>query len=838
MSFIGLLNRVGSPTARDLSPAGGGYLSRLISRFVPASLLVLGLLSFTSAQVAVLTSHHDNARTGANTSEVLLKPSNISKDNFGKLFTYPLDYQSLAQPLYVPNVNIPGKGVHNVVYVATMADTVYAFDAESNAGPNAAPLWQRNFTDPANGITTASGSFLPCTSDENHGPGFTQEGIVGTPAIDTDSNTIYFVAKILDNGTVRHRLYALDLGSGEDKPGSPMAITATITSDAGRTVDFNSLHQKNRPGLLLMNGIVYIAFGSNYCNDTNHSWVLGYDASTLQQTSVFNTNPDHGLTSIWQAGGGLAADADGFIYPLTSEGNFDIDAGGQGYPHAVLKLDGDLNLVDFFIPGSVAFLNARDLDLSGCSPLVLPDQGGPFPHVIVASGKEGTIYVLNRDDLGRYAPNDPQIMQELVGAVGSMRGAPAYWNGRIYFSAKADFLKVFSVSGGMLSTAPIVQTPLKLTGAHAPSISADGNNDGLVWEINSGQLYVYDALTLKMLYNSHLVARDNLPVISHFVTQTVANGRVYVATRTTLEVFGLRHFMSVVSGGGQSALAHTTLAQPIRVQAVEAYTNAPSVGATITFSDGNKGGSFDPPVATTDSTGFVTTSYTTPTKAGTYTLTATSPGFGDLKFSATATTGPPTKMINGGGPGQTAPAGTVLPIQLAVIVKDANNNGVAGVTVTFDDAGAGGVLTPSTLVTDSTGKARVSYRLPNLPGKYTISASSTGLITFKFKETAVVGAPANVAIVSGDNQTGNVNSPLPQPLAVKVTDQVGNGVSGVDVTFDDGGTGGLFSGNPVATDATGTAQDVYTLPGVAGPVTINASATGVASPAVFTETAQ
>ncbi len=334
-------------------------------------LLVFGLLSMASAQTAVTTSHDNNARTGANTNEFLLTPGNIDKNNFGRLFTYPLDYQALAQPLYVPNVTIPGKGVHNVVYVATMADSVYAYDAESNAGANADPLWQVNFTDPANGVTTASGAFLPCSSGgESKGPGFTQEGIVATPTIDPDTNTMYVVAKILDNGTVRHQLRAIDLGTGQDRPGSPVTISATVTSNAGAVVNFNSLHQLNRPGLLLVNGIVYLAFGSNYCNDGNYSWVLGYDASTLQQTGVFNANPDHGLTSIWQAGGGLAADDDGFIYPVTSEGNFDVANGGQGYTHAVLKLSSDLQLVDWFIPGAVAYLNAHDLDLSGGAPLI------------------------------------------------------------------------------------------------------------------------------------------------------------------------------------------------------------------------------------------------------------------------------------------------------------------------------------------------------------------------------------------------------------------------------------------------------------------------------------
>jgi hypothetical protein len=715
--------------------AGSGSGPRSATRLLGASLLVLGLTSFASAQSAFPTSHGDNARTGANTNEVLLTPGNIDKNNFGRLFSYPLDYQSLAQPLYVPNVNIPGKGSHNVVYVATMADTVYAFDAESNAGPNASPLWKVNFTDPANGITTASGPFLPCATTEDRGPGFTQEGIVSTPAIDTNTNTIYVVAKTLENGTVRHKLHALDLGSGHEKPGSPVTISATTTSNAGRVVNFNSLHQKNRPGLLLLNGIVYLAFGSNYCNDGNHSWVLGYDATTLQQTGVFNTNPDHGLTSIWQAGGGLAAD-DQYLYPVSSEGNFDVDIGGQGYTHTVLKLSRDLELVDFFIPGSVTYLNDHDLDLSGCSPVILPDQDGPFPHVIVVTGKQGVIYVLNRDTLGRYAPNDSQIIQELVGVLGSMRGAPAYWNGRVYFSAKADRMKVFSVSGGMLSPTPIAQTSLILTGAHAPSISAHGNSNGIVWVFNGGDLYAYDAISLKMLYNSKQMARDNLPQLSHFVTQTVVNGRVYMATRTTLEVFGLRHFMSLSAGGNQSAVVNTALPVPIQVQAVQAYTNAPFPGVTITFSDGGKGGVFNPASAVTNSRGVVTTSYTLPQKAGTYKLTASATDFGDLTTTATALAGTPVQMTTAGGNHQYGLAGSVLPLPLTAKVLDAYKNGVPGITVTFDDGGKGGVLTPTSAVTDATGKARTTYQLPNVVGKVLVNASSSGLTTIRFGETA------------------------------------------------------------------------------------------------------
>ncbi len=704
-----------------------------ILRSLAVGLLTLAMISLATAQAPFPTSLGDNARTAASTNEILLNPGNVNKNDFGHLFNFPTDYVAQAQPLYVPNIDIPGKGVHNVVYVVTMKDTVYAFDAESNTGDNALPLWQVNFTDPPNGITTASGGNLPCGSEG----GFIEEGIVSTPAIDVTTSTMYLVAKTVENNIVVHKLHALDLATGQEKLGGPVVLSATSTSNAGHVTVFNSLHQKNRPGILLQNGIVYLGFGSNGCNDNNTGWVLAYDATTLQQTGSFNTNPDYGLTSIWQSGGGLAGDADGYVYPLTSEGKFDVDIGGQGYTEAILKLSpSSVDLADFFIPADVAFINAHDLDLSGGSPLVLPDQDGPYPHVLVAAGKQGTIYVVNRDSLGMYAPNDSQIIQELAGVISQVRGGPAYWNGWLYYAPKGDFLKAFAVSGGMLSPAPVFQTTAKITGAHTPAVSANGNTNGIVWVINGGGLFAYDALSLKLLYSSKQVATDALPPVGHFATQTVANGRVYIATQNSLEVYGLRHYMSIVSGGGQSGTVFTALSQPIQVQAVQAYSNIPYVGATVTFSDGGKGGIFNPPNAITDASGTATTTYTLPKKAGTYTLTASSAGFSNLTTPATALPGPPVLIVSGGGNKQFGPAGSVLPVPLAAKVQDAYANGIPGITVTFDDGGKGGVLTPTTAVTDAAGKAWTTYQLPSIPGTYKVGASTPGLKTFKFIETA------------------------------------------------------------------------------------------------------
>src|ERR1700682_5265034 len=265
-------------------------------------------LSSSFAQLPFATSRADNNRSGANTNETLLAPSNVNKNSFGRLFNFPVDYVVIAQPLYMPNVNIPGQGTHNVIYVVTEMDSVYAIDADTGS-----QLWYASML---NGGTTASGKYLPC----GNGPGFTQEGITSTPVIDPTTNTMYLVAKTLLNTTVRHHLHALDITTGYEQAGSPVLITATSTSNKGHKTIFNSLHQKNRPGLLLLNGTLYLGFGSNFCNDGNSGWVLSYDAASLSQLAVFNTSPDFGLASIWQAGTGLAADAAGNIFLETGEG--------------------------------------------------------------------------------------------------------------------------------------------------------------------------------------------------------------------------------------------------------------------------------------------------------------------------------------------------------------------------------------------------------------------------------------------------------------------------------------------------------------------------------------
>jgi outer membrane protein assembly factor BamB len=793
-------------------------------------LVCLTLLPCSFAQQHFLTSHGDNLRTGASLNETLLTPGNVSKSSFGRLFSTPVDYQVLAQPLYVSSVNIAG-GIHNVLYVVTQADSVYAIDAD-----NGAQLWTVNFTNPP-GLTTASGKFLPCGS----GPGFLQEGIVGTPVIDPNTNTIYMVAKTLQNGTtVRHDLHALDISTGAEKFGGPVQISATSTSLKGKVVHFNSLHQKNRPGLLLQNGVLYMGFGSNYCNDANTGWVLSYDPTSLQQLGSFNTSPDIGLTSIWQGGAGLAGDANGFVYAETAESaNYDVPLGGQSYSNSVLKLSPTTTaLADYFTPWSVAFLNANDLDLSSAGVLILPDQVGPFPHELVATGKEGMVYVLNRDNLGMFAANDSQIIQEFaLIAAGEMMGSPTYWNGTVYFSPAGSPLQSFKLSNGLL--APSINTSQRLTGAHSPSISANGSTNGILWVISGGQLQAFDAVSLKLLYTSaQSGTRDTLPPLPHFVTQTVANGRVYVGTQTSVEAYGLFHLLSIDSGNNQSARVGTTLPLPVHVQAANPYSGLPDAGVTVSFSDGGKGGTFSPLSAVTDANGFASTTYTLPLKSGTYTLTASAPAFGNVTATETAVPGPAVKIIAFGGAGQTGTVGSVLPKPLIAQARDFNNNAVAGVTVNFSSAG-NGTLTPLSAVTDATGKAHTAYQLPTKSGASPVTASSTGLPNIKFAETAVAGSPTSVSVVSGNNQFAPAGTQLPTALTVLVVDQFANPCPNINVMFDDGGAGGTFlNANPALTATTGKASQLYTLPPSKGAVTIHATVAGVPTPATFNETAQ
>ena len=525
----------------------------------PATLTV----SSTPLFPGVLTHHNDNGRTGQNTAEITLTPANVNQTQFGKKFSQPVDGHVYAQPLYVPNVTIPGLGTHNVVYVATEADSVFAFDADNNTGTNASPLWKASLIDTAHGAavgaTTVSGSTDLGCSDL-----VPQVGITGTPTIDPTAGTMYVEAKSKENGVFVHRLHAIDITTGAEKSPGPVVITGsargTATDASGGVLTFNPLHEHSRPGLLLSNGTIYMAFASHCDWQPYHGWIFAYDAATFTQKGVLVTSPNGYESGIWMSGAGIAADASGNIFVVTGNGNFDaINIPANDLGDSILRVAlkaGQLSLIDYFTVYNQAALNNADIDLGSGGVLLLPDQSGSHPHELLEAGKGGTIYVVDRDQMtvnnlhycATSCTSDPQIVQELPNAVGGMWSMPAYWNNMVYFWGQSDVLRAFSLTNGLLSTTPISTSATAASGfGSTPSVSSNGATGGILWSVyqtTSGSmvLYAFDAANVaNKFYDSTQAAnsRDKGGNWVKFTVPTVANGKVYVGTQTELDVFGL-----------------------------------------------------------------------------------------------------------------------------------------------------------------------------------------------------------------------------------------------------------------------------------------------------------
>jgi hypothetical protein len=531
----------------------------LFASAMPHAQIVTAESLAASGLPVVATYHNDNSRTGQNILETTLTPENVNASHFGRLYSFPVDGYVYAQPLYMPQVAIPGNGIHNIVIVATQHDSVYAFDADS-AAPT--PLWRASFINPDAGITTIA------SGDVNASDILPEIGITSTPVIDLSSNTVYVVAATKENGAFYHRLHALDMTSGAEKFSGPRVIQATYpgTAQDGNdgVLSFSSHFQLQRAALLLAKGKIYIAFASNADYGLYHGWVLAYDAITMRQVGAWVSTPDGYQGGIWMSGCGISADEDGNLYLSTANGPFDAFGNDPGvnFSDSIVKLkpgSHGIALVDFFTPFSQAKMAKDDLDLGSTGVMLLPDQSGLYPHVAVASGKNGHIYVLNRDSLGGYyagARSNPQLVQEISGQLKQQMGTAAYWNGHLYFGAgispQKDGIKAFSVRDGLLSLTPTSQTAaiFHLTRSTV-SISANGNGSGIVWAVDNDAYYsvrqgpavlhAYDARNLaRELYNSNQrSSRDNPGHASKFTVPTVAGGKVFVGTANQLSVFGL-----------------------------------------------------------------------------------------------------------------------------------------------------------------------------------------------------------------------------------------------------------------------------------------------------------
>jgi hypothetical protein len=810
--------------------------------------LRLGCLPAWS-QNNVLTHHNDNTRSGLNPNETLLTPASVNVNNFGQLFTHSVDGQIAGQPLYVSQILMGDGLVHNVVYVATQNNTVYAFDADNTQGNNANPIWSVSLDD---GGTPDAISDYGCT-----GTHYNEIGIMGTPVIDPGLTTIYVVAKTVigtgPNAVRNFNLHALSLTTGSDVLGGPVTITGTAPSGNGSGT-FDPVLQMQRPALLLDdNGVLYVGFGGNGCDEYAYNgWLFAYNSQTLQQEAAFLITPDGTRGSIWQGGSGPAQDENGYIYLATANGTYDGPTGNNDYGDTVLKMGwngGVLGMVDYFTPYNQLQLAQQDLDLGSAGPLILPDQPGVYPHELVAGGKQGTIYLIDRDNLGQYNPEADNVIQELPQAVvGELTGVPTYWNGSVYVAGEGDHVKQFALVDGMLTQQPVSETALAFTGfgPASTSLTANGNTNGILWVIRhtSPTLFAFDPTNLaKEFWDSTQAPklRDRMVPVMRFVTPTISNGKVYISGSAALQVYGLLPSLSVVTGNNQTGVEKEVLPVSLTLEATDAYFSQPLAGVVVTCNAAEAGGTFSPGTTqTTNSSGTVSYTYTLPSKPETVTINCTSPGYIGASFTETCTTGPPVSMSMSSGNNQTAPPKAPLPAPLVVKVIDSHSYGVPGVTVNFTDNGAGGSFVASSVVTGTGGIASAQYTMGPNTGKIKITASSSGLKSLTFTENAVIGPAASISVVSGNDQTAPNGTELPQGLVVLVTDLYGNPVGGVNVTFSDGGAGGIFSnGNPVVTLANGTATEYYTLPPVPGEtITITATAAGVANPAVFTEHGQ
>jgi hypothetical protein len=517
-------------------------------------------LTVAAAGTSVTTYHNDNARDGWNSSETVLTPQTVNSSTFGKLRELPVDGKVDAQPLYVSSLSLAGQ-THNVVITVTEHGTAYAFDADGGT-----QLWQVS--------TLATNE----TSSDDHGCGqITPEiGITDTPVIDRGYGTngaVFLVAMSKDaHGAYHQRLHALDLTTGAELAGSPSEIQATYPgagygSSNGMQV-FAPGSYAERVGLLLMNGQIYMAWTSHCDQDPYTGWLMAYSESTLQQTGVFNMTPNgpstphyaNGEGSVWMSGTGLGGDTQGNIYFLDANGTFDPTLDGNGFPakgdfgNSFLKIStsgNKLAAADYFAVYNTQAESAADQDLGSGGAMLLPDlvdAGGVTRHLAVGAGKDTNIYLVDRDNMGKFNPSSNNALyQEVPGALGGgVFSGPAFFNNTVYYAAVGDYLKAFPVTQARLAAAPAAHSTntFSFPGA-TPSISSNGAQNGIVWAIENqsgaGVLHAYDPTNLASeLYDSNQAPgnRDHF-ADNKYVPPMIANGKVFVGTTNSVAVFGL-----------------------------------------------------------------------------------------------------------------------------------------------------------------------------------------------------------------------------------------------------------------------------------------------------------
>jgi hypothetical protein len=549
---------VGTITASGLYTAPAAVGKHTITATATGSGQVGSGDAYTTNLSGVYTRGYDNMRDGLNANETVLSAADVNSSTFGKLFSYPLDGISYAAPLYVSNVSIPGQGTHEVVYVATEHDSIYAFDA---SGRVTTPFWKDSFINPANGVTTVPAADVGECCDIAP-----EIGISGTPVIDPGTNTMYVVVKTkeVSGSTTNYvqRLHAIDLSTGAEKFGGPVTIAATVPGtglgSSGGQLAFNALRENQHTALALVNGVVYFGFSSHGDIEPYHGWIFGYNASTLQRTTALCLTPNQEGAGVWMSGSGLASDSTGSLYFITGDGEFDANTGGPDYGDSYVRMTPAGSVADYFSPSNTQAINSANTDLGSGGPLLLPDQPGAHPHEMVSAGKDGAIYLVDRDNMGHFNATTNTNVQTLSNIFpngtpepGNFT-SPVYFNGTVYFGPLNDTIQGFRLSNGLLSTSPTLRSSETYPDRGASmSVSASSQTaNGILWAVQrngttAGDLRAYDLTAsgsgqLTEIYNSDQAgSRDTLSVAAKFVPPVVANGKVFVAGTDQLTVYGL-----------------------------------------------------------------------------------------------------------------------------------------------------------------------------------------------------------------------------------------------------------------------------------------------------------
>ncbi len=747
-------------------------------------------------QSNVLTHRYDTLRTGATLGETSLTTSNVNSGEFGLLYTYPADGAIYTQPLYVSALNIPGKGTHNVVFFGTMNDKLYAFDANSNS----AALWTRDFTNSSAGVTAIPITDLVGSNSLNI---VGNVGIEGTPVINLSTNTMYVVVRTKENQSYVQRLHAIDITTGLDKSGSPVIIQASVKSSASDAVNgilnFDPKMQNQRVAVALANGVVLIAWGSHEDLQPYHGWIMGYNATTLQQVAVFCSTPNGRQGGIWQAGRAPAIDPAGNVYFETGNGDWD---GVNELSDSVAKFSvstSGISLLDWFTPSDQAYLDANDLDLGSTGPLLIPNT-----NLLVASAKESILYLFNTGNLGHETPTDSGPLQQLSVNGGEMKGGVVYWDSPqgplVYVQADKDVLRSFILNTSNPSLSPFATGSIKSPGAPGGvlSISANGNIDGtgLVWAMNAtsqdddhglaaGILRAYNASTLQELWDTEMVpSRDRLGTLVKYVPPIVVNGRVYAATSSSgLRVYGLlsgpvpdfglnvNSTQTVTPGAAASYTVGVTPANGFNSTVALSVAGLPA-GTTANFNPASISGSGNATLQ-------VLTSSSTP--SGTYKLTITGVS-GSLTHSVTS------QLVVSSAGGSQGAAVSIDFVGNGTPMAASESAGVVSKTHWNEAMGAGS-SSPLSLV-DETGASNGA--------SVTWQADSTYILP-------VADTPGNARMMKGylDNGSGNSTTvtvanlpPSPTGYDVYVYTDGDNGAITRTATF-------TISGSGVTTASTG-----------------------------------